>query len=34
MPLATLEASWMSDVVGVVVGIVLGVPLARMQQAG
>ena len=34
MPLATLEASWMSDVVGVVAGIVLGVPLARMQQAG
>jgi membrane associated rhomboid family serine protease len=32
MPLATLEASWLSDAVGVLTGALLGLPLARMQQ--
>jgi membrane associated rhomboid family serine protease len=32
MPLATTEASWLSDAVGVLAGVVLGLPLARMQQ--
>jgi membrane associated rhomboid family serine protease len=34
MPLATLEASWLSDAVGVLAGIVIGLPLARTQQVG
>lgn len=33
MPLATLEASWLSDAVGVFAGIVIGLPLARTQLA-
>lgn len=31
MPLAVPEASWMSDVVGVLAGVVIGVPLARLS---
>ena len=33
MPLATTEASWLSDAVGVLAGVLLGLPLARMQRA-
>ncbi len=32
MPLATTEASWLSDAVGVLTGVVLGLPLARTQR--
>ncbi len=32
MPLATTEASWLSDAVGIAAGLLLGLPLARMQR--
>jgi membrane associated rhomboid family serine protease len=32
MPLVVKEASWVSDIVGVVAGVVIGLPLARMQS--
>jgi hypothetical protein len=31
MPLALPEASWMSDIVGVLAGFVIGLPLARLS---
>jgi hypothetical protein len=31
MPLALPEASWMSDIVGVLAGFVIGLPLARLR---
>ncbi len=31
MPLVVKEASWVSDIVGVLAGVVIGLPLARMQ---
>jgi membrane associated rhomboid family serine protease len=32
MPLVVREASWVADVVGILAGFILGVPLARMQE--
>jgi membrane associated rhomboid family serine protease len=32
MPLATTEASWVSDAVGVAAGVLLGLPLAHLQR--
>ena len=32
MPLATTQASWLSDAVGVLAGVLVGYPLARMQR--
>jgi membrane associated rhomboid family serine protease len=31
MPLVVKEASWVADIVGVLAGVILGLPLARMQ---
>jgi membrane associated rhomboid family serine protease len=32
MPLAVTDASWISDIVGVLAGLAIGLPLARLQE--